>query len=513
MRSYRPTAHIRSSRRRGLGSVTMSSNGKRRRSEEHATLFRSVGKCVRKMSPEARAEVLQLLARVREQMKSDGTACVDPSDIERLEELVETTRKKRREAKAAPFHRPGWSNGEAAYPGPLPIPVDADGFAASFDPDDEREVAAAQRHLRDYGYVVFRDVVAASECEATLDEMWGWLERRPECAGLSRADPSTWDTWKATQTYGLAPEPALFTPQLVRNRQARRLARALEVALEAGDSEAGEALMDGGMVVSQDRWCLYRPTRDVPVGRDGGSSAVRDHPEWRTRSNLHLDVNPWCYVAGHRGVEDLSFENLRDFPVELNRATSAGGPHIQGVLSLIDNRVEDGGTVLVPGFHRCFDAWVKALRPSGGELHPGDADDPCQVSALFDRGATAEDVWGKDRSWLVGRRGPGGSWKFADGDPARALARRVPVRAGCLLLWDQRVAHGAAANDSDRPRAAQFVRAFRRTPATHARLVARAKLVLSGLKDAGTLGVVTEEGWRLFGLDVLGTRAEHSATP
>jgi hypothetical protein len=31
------------------------------------------------------------------------------------------------------------------------------------------------------------------------------------------------------------------------------------------------------------------------------------------------------------------------------------GPHVQGVLNLRDNRESDGGTQLVPGFHRGFE--------------------------------------------------------------------------------------------------------------------------------------------------------------
>jgi ectoine hydroxylase-related dioxygenase (phytanoyl-CoA dioxygenase family) len=37
--------------------------------------------------------------------------------------------------------------------------------------------------------------------------------------------------------------------------------------------------------------------------------------------------------------------------------SAATGPHVQGVVALLDNRAEDGGTVLVPGFHSRFDAW------------------------------------------------------------------------------------------------------------------------------------------------------------
>ena len=40
------------------------------------------------------------------------------------------------------------------------------------------------------------------------------------------------------------------------------------------------------------------------------------------------------------------------------------GPHVQGVIALADNRVEDGGTVLVPGFHATFAKWSRALGSS-----------------------------------------------------------------------------------------------------------------------------------------------------
>jgi ectoine hydroxylase-related dioxygenase (phytanoyl-CoA dioxygenase family) len=47
----------------------------------------------------------------------------------------------------------------------------------------------------------------------------------------------------------------------------------------------------------------------------------------------------------------------RDFSKETNAVSAATGPHVQGVVALLDNRAEDGGTVLVPGFHSRFDAW------------------------------------------------------------------------------------------------------------------------------------------------------------
>ena len=37
------------------------------------------------------------------------------------------------------------------------------------------------------------------------------------------------------------------------------------------------------------------------------------------------------------------------------------GPHNQGVLNLVDNHTDDGGTALVPRFHKVYPAWSEAL--------------------------------------------------------------------------------------------------------------------------------------------------------
>lgn len=50
-----------------------------------------------------------------------------------------------------------------------------------------------------------------------------------------------------------------------------------------------------------------------------------------------------------------------DFVTEINAANRSTGPHVQGVLNLLDNRDADGGTQLVPGFNKTFDAWLAAL--------------------------------------------------------------------------------------------------------------------------------------------------------
>ena len=228
---------------------------------------------------------------------------LDPREVERMEAA--------RDAAAV-----------AEYPAMDPPPMDADGFVVSFPPprvsfssssstttttareDDTaaREAdAAALAFFRRYGFVVYRDVLTREECAATRAEIWDYLERVqfPPAPGASRAlsrhDVTTWDLMDNKDTYGLAPEPSVFTRQCVRNRQNPRVIACLAKVLTredddvaSGDSSptaahrrAGEAapLREEALrevIVSQDRWCVYRPTVNVRTRRDDDGDADGD---------------------------------------------------------------------------------------------------------------------------------------------------------------------------------------------------------------------------------------------
>ncbi len=391
-----------------------------------------------------------------------------------------------RKAAASAVDARAW---QAAYPPPLRVPLDADGFALSFPcpagPEDAHAATAALAFYDEYGYVVFRDAISAEACDASRAEIWSSLER--DTPGVCRSDPATWDLL-SSDTYGLAPAPAVFTPQLLANRQAASVVGALAAVLGC-DASLG-APPRAGLLVSHDRYCFYRPTRQGALLRE-------DHPEWRTRENLHLDLHPWAYRMAEAppcaaALEALRFEALRDFSKETNWVRAATGPHCQGVLALADSRADgahgdDGGTLLVPGFARAFEGWAHAL--GGVERHS-------------DAAARAAAEAGDDsRPWLIPRAAGGGSFKFAPSDPLVAQAQRVALRAGSLLIWDQRTAHGARGNDSGRPRFAQFVKAFRVCHVSDARVRARAAAVARETRAAGTWESITPLGRRVFGLD------------
>ena len=366
-----------------------------------------------------------------------------------------------------------------------------------------------------YGFVVYENVLSAAECAATRDEIFGELERvygdvscgAPNAHGTTplggpafkRDDFKTYVSLPI-ETYGLAPDPAVFTPRCVANRQNETVAKCLARVLRVDDPSED-------LLVSHDRWCVFRPTRDVP--------GVGDRPDWKTRANLHLDLNPWTYGAARETdaldaatrpnsersaarddddepsapssssvAETLTFETLRDFSRETNCVEARTGPHCQGVLMLAENRAEDGGLQVVPGFHAAFERWVR----------DGLRGDPSRF-------ADAHDDWRRSR--LVVRAGGAGSFKFGDDDAEiQRRAFRVAAREGSYVVWDQRLAHGTAPNDSSRARVAQFVKGFRKSKVSAGRLARRAERVRLEIEKAGaeTEAAVSELGRKLFGL-------------
>ena len=333
---------------------------------------------------------------------------------------------------------------EDKYPAPVVIPTDAEGYTVSFSLDSQHhsEWEAAREFYEDFGFVVFRDILTSHECELSQSEVWDYLEK--EYPPFDRSERESFSVL-SSKTYGLAPEPAIFTPQMVRNRCNHKLVQAMRFLLR-----------DDRILMSHDRWCLYRPTKFL---NDMGKVVCM--PAWKTPSNLHLDLNPWGYLQDKLSDQNLSYENLRDFSKEMNSVTQFTGPHLQGVLAFTDNRTEDGGTTLVPGFHKHFTDWVHSLGP---------IDQYVKHSRV-------------DCNRLVWRGQGAGSFKFSDFDRIHTLKRRIPIRAGSLLVWDQRVVHGSQPNDSTNLRMAQFIKAFRLHRLPQERLHLRSKAVLKFMND------------------------------
>lgn len=352
----------------------------------------------------------------------------------------------------------------AFYPRLLPLTLDEDGFVLSFDATAALAGGSvgkrALNFFREYGFVIFRDVLDSEQIQQSASEIWDQLEK--EYPTLKREVAETYSAL-SSQTYGLASEPALFTEQMIRNRCNEFVVKALRLLLDETD-----------ILLSHDRWCFYRPTKSI---ESGGIS--RDMPEWKTQGNLHLDLNPWTYLEGDSS-QQLQYDCLRDFSKEMNSVKASTGPHVQGVLAITENRDIDGGTVLVAGFHSVFSDWVQSLGPMNLYTNHSDT----RVNRLVWRGHGA------------------GSFKFSELDPIHLLKQRVSLRAGSFLVWDQRIVHGSASNDSSNVRMAQFIKAFRRTSISSEQFLSRSKAIRKHMEMAGTLklDVLTEDALQVLGL-------------
>eukprot|EP00041_Stephanoeca_diplocostata_P009395 m.144660 g.144660 ORF g.144660 m.144660 type:complete len:488 (-) comp17721_c0_seq1:41-1504(-) len=427
---------------------------------EHVAAEKDVGEEKVSSTAERAAKITERFASLSEEIRTRKRQGAPIEDlVQQLRDVkaqhFKLTRRRRGEArgldvriertKAAKIHR----QAEQCYPPSiksLPRDPQDSTFVLAFDVDSE--VATAVDFFKMYGFVVFKDVLSSEECADTRQEIFEYLAT--EHPGFSKGDARTHDKLSSV-TYGLPAKQAMFTRHVLRNRQHPKVIAALRAVLGSDD-----------ILVSHDRWCTYRPTHE--------------HADWKTRGNLHLDVHPWGYVDGSTAVEGLQYVDDVDFITELNAVVRATGPHVQGVLNLLDNRSDDGGTQLVPKFHHCFEQWQRSLGPE--DMH--------------------RDVHAP--GWVVARQQGGGSYKFSDSNAIHARSHRIPLRAGSFLLWNQELVHGSQPNNASPSwRVAQFIKAFRTAGVSSQRLQRRACAVEKRIREAGL--------WEEVGSDVVASKA------
>jgi len=232
--------------------------------------------------------------------------------------------------------------------------------------------------------------------------MFSSIER--EVKKFSRHDPLTWNKWRSC--FGLPGFLPRFDYQLLQNRQSKQIYDLLS-----------KIFNDSNLRVSHDRWNIYLPTQVEELGTKKVS--------WKTKTNIHLDMNPSRYSHDEPKVleirDQLKFEDLYDFITENNLVVQSMGTAVQGLINLEDNTEEDGGLIIVPGFHKVYDEWLATMD-----------------KADFDEKKN--------------------SYQFPNDSEFLKLAQRIPMKSGSFVVWDQRCAHGSRPNESENFRMAQFIR-------------------------------------------------------
>lgn len=129
---------------------------------------------------------------------------------------------------------------------------------------------------------------------------------------------------------------------------------------------------------------------------------------------------------------------------------------LQGLVNFIDNRKEDGGFHLVPGYHKKVKEWQKDKKPSKSLYNPIPQSDPMYKEIV-----------------------------------------RVTLRAGSICIWNNLMPHGSSPNNSDRMRMCQYIKMF---PKSHVKVSKQRKKVLMKMMEINNFKP-SELGIKLFGLD------------
>jgi hypothetical protein len=169
----------------------------------------------------------------------------------------------------------------------------------------------------------------------------------------------------------------------------------------------------------------------------------------------------------------LEYKSDEDWIDENNEAgcETVGELHVQGLVNLADNLEGDGGFWLVPGFHKYIGQWA------------------IERKALSSK-------YGRHFQFILLNK--------KDIPDMYAAACHISTRAGSAILWDQRTMHGSRANNSLRPRFAQFFKMFpeQHPSMTPERAEYRREAILLKLQNAeiDPTTDLTPLGQKVFGL-------------
>jgi len=312
--------------------------------------------------------------------------------------------------------------------------------------------------LNTYGVVVIRDILTPEECEDTISEIFRIFEVDSD-RKFKKNDISTWDNWPSSGIirYGQPTRAPIFTRQILKNRQNPNLFKAFSILLGSED-----------LLVSHDRACLFRPTKNVQFP-DG---SYNDMEHWKTGYNIHLDINPLQFMQDsldsyNERWSQLTYGHKLNNFINENNIAHKSVLHLQGVLNLKENFEEDGGFCCVPGFANVFGSWYEGNK---------------QVLSHI---KTSPSVgFSSKQHWL------------------NKHAQRISMRPGSTVIWDSRLPHGSMPNNSSQFRCCQFIKMFPKSDIpTEEILNDRKETVKREIEISKFQSELTPLGIKLFDLD------------
>lgn len=155
--------------------------------------------------------------------------------------------------------------------------------------------------------------------------------------------------------------------------------------------------------VSVDRYGVMRPAKLRHLQSSEQENEAQILEEWQTKKEwLHWDLSPFHYGTSAAGYAPA--------PLSKEQAQQYGSLRVQALISLVDCPEANGGFHCVPGFtDERFFQWAEAHKDSYGALP--------EITT---------------RNFI----------EVPDDDPMRSEVKRIPMKAGSLLIWNSQLAHG-----------------------------------------------------------------------
>jgi hypothetical protein len=317
--------------------------------------------------------------------------------------------------------------------------MDDEGYVISFTIDDKD----AEKFYKKYGFIVYRNVFTSDECNNTRNAMWNIVEKSNP--GLIGKDPLTWSKYQSTGKYGLSSRGPTFDKNLVQNRQNINLCKCMSNVMNIPIDD---------VMVSHDRFTIYRATQltneqygvttdtDTDTNTNDDNNTCIGKNFLTGKANIHLDMNPWWWHEDYTssiknilyGCNIIKYNNIDDFVKENNLICSSigHGKHIQCVINFMNNSLNDGGTLIVPGSHRISKKWCIKYDKNLKKPRP--------FITFNEKNQFENNMENKLMN----------------------ISIRISMKEGSLLIWDQTVFHGTQPNSSQTSRMAQFIKGFSR---------------------------------------------------
>ena len=250
-----------------------------------------------------------------------------------------------------------------------------------------------------------------------------------------------------------------------------------------------------------------RPTKNVKLL----NGKTKDFPHWKSQSNwFHFDLNPWTYFTQPKYTEEEEIERSKGrdgsflwdrglFIVEGNDRPMCyyeGSEKVQGVVSFLESREDDGGFICVPGFHKFIQEWNQKYPPRRGDFIGISKIDAADIDSNAQKISMRKGLFFLFFFFFFFFFFSSYFFFYL----SFSIQAKQTFKIGSICIWSSLLPHCNFPNDSSRFRACMYLKMFPRTilPELDGYFQSRTKAIQTLFPPGFE---VSEIGQKVFGLD------------